>query len=354
MPSREGERVADDLREVAASGSEEHRGHDVFVSYSRADRASVVALTERLTSVGKRAWVDLEDIPPSAEWMTEIHGAIAAADGYLVVVSPDLARSSVCAEELEEAVPGGKRIVPVLIRSTDPETVPDALARLNWIDATDGDLDGATERIVRALDTDLEHVKAHTRLLVRATEWQAAGEHRSALLRGRELAEAEHLTAAAEREPRPTQLQTRFVLASRKATGRRQRVIVAATSVALVVAVVLGSVALIQGGRRDGGGPRPWSSGTSHGREGSPPQPSRRSIRTPSSASCWRSRPPGSTRANRSRARSGRRSTPRTSRSSSAVTTARWGTSRSLRTDTRWSPSARTAGSWSGMRRRVP
>ncbi len=240
--------MADDLREVAASGSEEHRGHDVFVSYSRADRASVVELTERLTTVGKRAWVDLEDIPPSAEWMAEIRGAIAAADAYLVVVSPDLARSSVCAEELDGAVAGGKRIVPVLIRSTDPATVPDALARLNWIDATDGDLDRTTEQIVRALDTDLEHVKAHTRLLVRATEWEAAGERRSALLRGRELADAEHLTADAEREPRPTQLQTRFVLASRKATGRRQRAVVAATSVALVVAIALGSVALIQGG----------------------------------------------------------------------------------------------------------
>ena len=54
------------------------------MSYSRADRASVVAFTEALASRGKRAWVDLENIPPSAEWMAEIRTAIDAADGYLV------------------------------------------------------------------------------------------------------------------------------------------------------------------------------------------------------------------------------------------------------------------------------
>jgi hypothetical protein len=70
----------------------DHRGHDVLVSYSRADRDAVVALTEHLAAAGKRPWVDLEDIPPSAEWMAEIRAAIEAADGYLTVISPDLAR----------------------------------------------------------------------------------------------------------------------------------------------------------------------------------------------------------------------------------------------------------------------
>ena len=100
------------------------RGHDVFVSYSRADRERVLAFTQGLAERGKRAWVDLEDIPPSAEWMAEIRSAIEAADGYLVVVSPALAGSKVCAEELEHARAAGKRIVPVLVRPTDPDSVP--------------------------------------------------------------------------------------------------------------------------------------------------------------------------------------------------------------------------------------
>jgi hypothetical protein len=80
--------------EEKASVPEPARGHDAFV-YSRADREAAIALTQGLAERGKRAWVDLEDIPPSAEWMTEIRSAIEAADGYLVVVSPDVARSPI-------------------------------------------------------------------------------------------------------------------------------------------------------------------------------------------------------------------------------------------------------------------
>jgi len=70
-----------DLREGPPS-------HDFFISYSRADRDVVVALSEGLEARGKRAWVDLEDIPPSAEWMAEIRAAIDASGAYVVVVSP--------------------------------------------------------------------------------------------------------------------------------------------------------------------------------------------------------------------------------------------------------------------------
>ena len=50
------------------------QGHDVFVSYSRNDRETVVRLTKALEDRGKRCWVDLQYIPPSAEWMAEIRG----------------------------------------------------------------------------------------------------------------------------------------------------------------------------------------------------------------------------------------------------------------------------------------
>jgi len=94
------------------------RGHDVFVSYSRADRETVFELTDALAERGKRAWVDLEEIPPSAEWMAKIRAAIESSDGYLVVVSPNLARSEICAEELEYARASGKCIVPVQVRAS--------------------------------------------------------------------------------------------------------------------------------------------------------------------------------------------------------------------------------------------
>ena len=216
------------------------RGHDVFVSYSRADRERVVELTRALAARGKRAWVDLEDIPPSAEWMAEIRSAIESADDYLVVISPSLAGSKVCAEELEHAKQAGKRIVPVLVRPTDPSSVPPTLAALNWIDATAGEIEDFTERIVQALQTDLDHVRAHTRLLVRAREWEGRHQPHSLLLRGEDLKEAEALLVTAQgKEPAPTPVQARFVQVSRYRATRRQR-----SAVAIAVVVALGAATL--------------------------------------------------------------------------------------------------------------
>ena len=231
-----------------ASSSEPAEPHDVFVSYSRADREIVVELVAGLQARELRAWVDLEDIPPSAEWMAEIRAAIEASDGYLVVVSPSLASSKVCAEELELAREAGKRIVPVMVRTTDPGSVPGTLAALNWIDATDGALDQALDRAVEALRTDLDRVRAHSRLIVRAREWSARGEDRASLLRGSELAEAEAMIGRDE-DPRATPDQTRFVVASRQGSARKQRGVTTGVTVALVIAAFLGVFAWSQRGQ---------------------------------------------------------------------------------------------------------
>ena len=98
-----------------------------------------------------------------------------------------------------------------------------------------------------ALDTDLEWQRDHTRLLERALEWERGDEDRSVLLRGRELDSAESWLAA--QSPtlgrQPTELQARFLYASRAASTRRQRGLVGAVLFALVVAIGLSIFALI-------------------------------------------------------------------------------------------------------------
>jgi hypothetical protein len=54
--------------------------HDVFISYSRRDKEFVRSLQAALEKEGREAWVDWEDIPPTADWMAEIHAAIEGAD----------------------------------------------------------------------------------------------------------------------------------------------------------------------------------------------------------------------------------------------------------------------------------
>ena len=221
--------------------------HDVFISYSRADGGFVRDLQDALSARGRRPWVDWQDIAPTAEWMAEIEGAIDQADAVVYVLSADSVSSRVCSKEIEHALSANKRIVPILYRSVDGEAVPETIAKLNWIMATDGDLEGVVDKLILALDTDLERVRAHSRLLVRSREWEA-GANKALLLRGSELSDAEALIGSST-DPAPTPDQTRFVVASRKAATGRQRGAIAIATVVALVAATLGVFAWNQRGQ---------------------------------------------------------------------------------------------------------
>jgi dipeptidyl aminopeptidase/acylaminoacyl peptidase len=129
--------------------------------------------------------------------------------------------------------------------------VPKSLGELNWIFFRDSDdFEEAAGKLIRALDTDLNWVRAHTRLLTRAIEWDANGRNNSFVLRGEDLRSAERWLAEAgtQKERQPTALQTEYIIASRKATARRQRITLGAVAFGAVVAIGLAVVAFIQRG----------------------------------------------------------------------------------------------------------
>lgn len=220
---------------------------DVFVSYSRSDAGFVRELHAFLTGEGRDVWVDWEDIPPASKWERDIDHSIDAAESFVFVASPASLASEYCAAELRHAQEHGKRIVPLAIDGASPEDAPAALRELNWIWCRESDdRDAAFAALTSALDTDLEWSRAHTRLLVRAVEWDARGDG-SLLLRGKDLIEAERAFAEnAGKEPRPTELQQRYLLASRRSATRRQRALLAGVTVALGISIALGIVSLLQ------------------------------------------------------------------------------------------------------------
>ncbi len=223
----------------------------VFISYSRKDGSFVRRLQEALRAAGRDVWVDWEDIPPTAEWMGEITSAIESAEAFLFVISPDSLRSEVCARELAVAEEFNKRFVPILHRPPGPEDrLPERVSSHNWLffRNTD-DFDAAFAELITALEQDLDWVRAHTGLLLKAREWQSKGSPTSLLLRGGELAEAEHLMASGVgRDPAPTSEQAHYVLASRQASTRRHRsAVMAAASVVLIVSL-LAALAWVQRG----------------------------------------------------------------------------------------------------------
>lgn len=223
----------------------------VFISYSRKDVDFVRRLNESLDAQERQAWVDWEGIPPTAEWMGEIVGAIDAASAFVFVMTPDSLASAVCIAELEHAVRQNKRLVPVVRREVEAASIPPALAKVNWIFCRDGDdFAGATQTLVTAIDTDLDWVRAHTRLLVRAREWDGRGRESSLALRGNELKAAEDwLALGPVREPQPTELQTRYVLESRRVATSRRYALLGSAALGLVAVAILGTTTYF--GRRE-------------------------------------------------------------------------------------------------------
>jgi WD40 repeat protein len=225
---------------------------DVFISYSRKDKEFVRRLHDALSGRNRDAWVDWEDIRPTEEFMQAIYGAIEAADTFIFVLTPDSIASAACASEIAHAAAQNKRLVPLVQRDVDASQVPEELAKLNWIFCREGDdFEKATEALIAALETDLAWVHAHTRLLTRAIDWERKGKNNSFVLRGVDLAEAERwLTEAGSAKQRqPTPLQTDYIITSRKATSRRQRITIGAITCGAVIALGLAILAWTQRNR---------------------------------------------------------------------------------------------------------
>jgi WD40 repeat protein len=215
---------------------------DLFMSYSRKDKEFVKQLVAALKTQNRDVWVDWEDIPLTADWLQEIYKGIEGANNFIFIITPDSVASEVCGQELTHAIENNKRLVPVLRREvTDYKLLHGALSSHNWIYMRENDnFDEAFKGLTTALDTDLDHVHAHTRLLERAKEWADKQFNHSFLLRGVDLQDGEKwLSGSANKQPRATELQSKYIFESRGAETRRQRTLLMSVAAALVVSLVL-------------------------------------------------------------------------------------------------------------------
>jgi WD40 repeat protein len=221
---------------------------EVFISYSRKDKDFVASLHQALAEQQRETWLDTKDIPPTAEWLKEIFGAIEAADTFVFVISPDGILSEVCQQEIMHALKHHKRIIPVVRREVDPKTVPEPINKLNWLFFRDHDsFDNSFQALVKAINTDLEYIREHTRFLTKAIEWENREKDKGLLLRGIDLKEGEKwLAQSGDKEPRPTPLQMNYILASRQGAVRRQRTLLGAVTFGLAVAAGLAVLAFYQ------------------------------------------------------------------------------------------------------------
>jgi hypothetical protein len=230
---------------------------DVFISYSRKDKAFVLKLNDQLQAHDQEAWVDWEDIPATADWWNEIQAGIDGANTFIFVISPNSVTSEVCYKEVDHAVKSGKRFVPVLYQEvTDPAhqaKMHPSIGSHNWLMFQDeAAFERNFQRLIEALQTDLDYVRNHTRLLVRAREWDMRGRDGSFLLSGTAVREAQEWQASsAGMKPAPTALQSEYILASQRAEASRQRRILVGVSVALIAAVALALLSFVLYGQSE-------------------------------------------------------------------------------------------------------
>jgi WD40 repeat protein len=220
-----------------------------FVCYAREDKDFAAGrLRAALIERGKTAWIDVEDILPGAKWRERVRRGIEACTAFVYVISPDSVASEHCREELEDAVALNKRIVPVVHRDVDEKALPRPVAEAEWVFLRDeDDFTDGVDRLVEALETDLEWRDQHTRLAGRTREWLDAERNKSFLLRGADLGDAEAwLSQQAGHREAPTAEQAEYIVESRRASTRRQRTVLAGVLGALAVAVGLAVFALIQ------------------------------------------------------------------------------------------------------------
>lgn len=198
---------------------------DVFISYSRSDSGFARQLNDALQSQGKRTWFDQESIASGSDFQQEIYRGIETADNFLFILSPNAVTSPYCADEVEYAAKLNKRFVTVLHRPVNSADLHPELAKVQWIDfhhaqgqpqaQHQGDFSTSLGNLLRTLDTDLEHLHQHTRLLVRALEWDQEGREPGFLMRDRDLETAERwLQQSDGKNPAPTHLQSQYIAAS--------------------------------------------------------------------------------------------------------------------------------------------
>ena len=222
---------------------------DVFVSYSRKDGEFVHELYDVLTAAGRDVWVDWEDIPPASEWEQDDLRLDRRGRERRLRRQPELARVEVLRRRA--AARRRRRQARRADRDRRRRSRPRRRRRSGSSTgsgrATTDDRAAAFAALERALDTDLEWSRAHTRLLVRAVEWDERKDGEPAAARPRPR--GGRARARRERGQGPAPDRAPAAVPAREPPRRLAppaRCCSAASRAALAVSIGLGVVALLQ------------------------------------------------------------------------------------------------------------
>ncbi|MGF1533767.1 MAG: TIR domain-containing protein [Bernardetiaceae bacterium] len=251
---------------------------DVFLCYASNEGDFVRRLNEELQIHGKNTWFDQETINTNSSegFRQEVEQAILESDNVVFILSKKSVENTDTQAELAHAQTLGKRIITLIYDEVPPWQMPDRLRQTTQIDFERDKMDfhDAFSQLIRQLDADSDHVRSHTRWEQEARQWSQNGQNEDFLLRGSEFTIAKEWLEDAKRrnkKPAPTPLQESFIAKSEEVIEwtrqqeeaqerrlldlerarvreaqkrvRRQNISLVIISVALLVAIVFGSIA---------------------------------------------------------------------------------------------------------------
>src|SRR6476660_7055967 len=139
--------------------------YDVFISHSRKDSGIVKEVARALIGSGLDVWLDEWSLIPGQAWQEALEEAISKSGVAAIFIGPNgLPRAQEA--EVREVLRGGAvserrgRIIPILLPDSTPDSIPEQLRSLAWIDLRGG----------------LEDKKGFTKLLSAVTKPHEEGE----------------------------------------------------------------------------------------------------------------------------------------------------------------------------------
>ena len=126
---------------------------DVFLSYSREDKARVLEFAGVLRAAGVNIWIDQGGIDGAALWGESIVRALEGAKVLLLMVSPSAVSSHNVAKEVMLTSERKGNILPVHLEPTTiPLSLKYPLAGIQHIEYYNGDADENLKTILRSLE----------------------------------------------------------------------------------------------------------------------------------------------------------------------------------------------------------
>ncbi|MEG5205120.1 TIR domain-containing protein, partial [Microcoleus sp. AT13-A6] len=189
----------------------------VFISYSERDRETMEKIRNSLRRESLTVWTNTTDIQTGEDFQSAIDRGIEQTDNLVYLLSPDSVESEYVRKEIEYAVLLQKRIIPVLVRSTPPDSLPLALQGVQYIDLTDNveedDYVLDESQLLKIIHQDEVYYNEHKVFLTQALKWERQHKNPSILLRGYNLRSAEAWLKVGQKRTqyRPTALIEEFI-----------------------------------------------------------------------------------------------------------------------------------------------